>query len=182
MNKTKKGFLSASAIVTIVAAGFGILCGIIFMFMGGLMTEETIRDTYTTEEGYTLVEVSDDDYYITYIEDGQLVKVTDEDIELVAELASSLCNFAGIMVIGFSVAKMVLAIRVLINNNRDKYGKGVTIALLTLSILSMSLLEAGLIIAAMCMKDNIDDNNEKTDENNNIETKEDVVLEEISND
>ena len=178
MNKTKKGFLSASAIITIVAASFGILTGIVTMFMGGLMTEETIRDTYTTEEGYTLVEEYGKDYYITYIDDGELIKVTEDEIELIANISSSLCNFVGIIIIGFSLAKLILAIKILINNNRDKYGKGVTIALLTLSVLNMNLLEAGLIITAMCMKDDV--NSEKPDENNNIETKDDVVLEEIS--
>lgn len=173
MNKAKKNLLSAASILTIVAASFGILVGVAFMFLGSLMTEDVIKESYRADIEYTYYEEADGSYYFTYIEDNQLLTLTETDVEMVAQISSAIVNFMGLINVGFSVAKLVLAIKILVNNNRDKYGKGVVIALLVMSLINSNLIEAGLLLFAILKKDNVENTNTTID---NEDKKEDIII------
>ena len=165
MTRTKKGFLSAVSIITIVASSMAILSGFIFMFVGSMLTEEFFKETYSVDQAYTLYEEADGSYYFSYIDiDGSEVRIYDEEIALMANVTSSVANFAGITILGVAVAKLVLAIRILLLKNREKYSMGCVIALLVLSIIGFNILESVFLIVTMCLKD------EKKEENTETET------------
>jgi hypothetical protein len=164
MNKRRKGFLNAASILTIVASAFGILYGFMFMFIGSsLITEDLIVEVFKEDQEYTHVELADGSYYFTYVEDGIEGKITEEQIELVISLFSTCISVGGLIGLGLSIAKLVLAIRILNKNSKEEYAKGNTIALLVLSVLGCNLLETAFLIVAMCIKDQPTENNEQKD-------------------
>lgn len=170
MTRTKKGLLTASTIITIVASSFAILGGFVFMFLGSMFTEEFFKETYSVEPTYTLYEEADGSYYFSYIdEDGSEVRIYDEEISLTATIASNVANFAGFMFLGLGVAKLVLAIRILLLKNREKYSMGCVIALLVLSIISFNILESVFLIVTMCLKDEKKEETIETPTKNEIE-------------
>lgn len=153
MNKSRKGFLTAGSILTIVSSAFCVL-GALFMFLvGAYVSEEFLKETYMQDTEYTYTETFDGDYYFTTIEDGEEIKITEDDIELIADIASMMCSVIGVVALGISAAKIALAIRVLIMNSKNKYAKGSIIALIVLSFLNSNIIEAVLFIVAMCQKD-----------------------------
>ena len=126
------------------------------MFLvGAFVSEELLKETYMQDIEYTYTETFDGDYYFTTIEDGVEIKITEDDIELIADIASMICSVMGVVVLGVSVAKIALAIRILIMNSKNKYAKGSVIALIVLSFLNSNIIEAILFIVAMCQKDEI---------------------------
>ena len=163
MNKTKKGLLTARSIITIVASAFAIIGSIALFLIGGMFTEGVLKESYRADPEYTYYEEADGDYYFTTIEEGEEVIIYDDEIEMLAEVVSAVFVIAGMITLGISIAKLVLAIRILIMNNREKYAKASVIALLVLSVLNTNILEAVLLIVAMCQKDNIE-NSENKDE------------------
>ena len=176
MNKTKKGFLNAVSIITIIASAFGILYGLVFMFVGSnLLTEDLIVDVFKDDQEYTYVEYEDGSYCFEYMEDGVKGEITEKQIEFVISLFASILNIAGLTVLGISIAKLVLAIRILNKTSKDQYSKGNTIALLVLSVLGCNLLETIFLIIAMCSKDKP---NENGDQKQDIVT---ISLDEINN-
>ena len=80
---------------------------------------------------------------------------------------------AGVINLATAVAKLVIAIRILAQSNKDKYAKGAVIALLVLSALNFNLIEVGLLITAMCVKNKIEQPKETKPEDINID---DIVL------
>lgn len=163
MNKTKKGFLTASSIITIVASSFAILIALFLFLCGSLSTESLIKDTYLEDANYTYTEEVDGGYYFTGLEDGEMVTITNEEIESLAKIVSVVFYVMGVGMLAFSAAKMVLAIRILVLNGKNTYAKASVIALLVLNILNSNILEAVLLIAAMVQKDEIkpEDNKDK---------------------
>lgn len=154
MNKTKKGFLSAASILTIVASAFGILGGIILMFVGSICDDDLLKDIYKDDPEYIYCENVDGSYYFTYLDDeGVEAIIYPEDIEIIAKIASGILNAIGFIALGLSVAKLVLAIRILVVKKRDLFPKGTVIALMVLSILDSSMLEAVFLIVTLCLKD-----------------------------
>ena len=154
MNKTKKGLLTAGSILTIVASGLCVLTAILFFMVGGMFSEEIMKDSYLEDKEYTYTENIDGSYYFTTIEDGAEIIITEDEIELLAKIVSVVFIVMGVVILGVSAAKITLAIRVFVMNKRGKYAKGSTIALLVLSILNSNYIEAVLFIVAMCHKDN----------------------------
>ncbi|MBR4999262.1 MAG: hypothetical protein IKY10_05210, partial [Clostridia bacterium] len=153
MNKTKKGLLTAGAILTIVSSALCVFCAMLMFIIGGVFNEKMLKESYLEDTAYTYTENVDGSYYFTTIEDGAEIVITEDEIELIAKVASAIFVVLGVLVLGWSAAKIALAIRVLVMNNRGKYAKGSTIALLVLSILNNNLIEAVLFIVAMCQKD-----------------------------
>lgn len=154
MNKTKKGFLSAASILTIVASSFAILGSVIFFILGSVFTEELVKESYMEDSLYTYGETVEGEYFFTYVEDGEEMIIMQEDIQIITKICKIFCNIVGVVSLAFGVAKLILSIRILTFNGREKYAKGTTTALLVLSILNFSVIESVLIIVAMCQKDN----------------------------
>lgn len=152
MNKIRKGFLTAGSIISIVSASFSILLAIIMFFMGSFFTPEIIKTSYQSDPAYTYYEDADGSYYFTYIEEETNLEVIiyDEEIDTISKVLNAMFDVIGIVVLGFAIAKLVLAIRILILNNKDQYSKGCVIALLVLSIINANVLETVFLIVAMC--------------------------------
>lgn len=179
MNKTKKGLLTASSILTIVSASFAIIISILLMFVGSVFTKDLMKDVYRDDPAYTYYEEADGSYYFTYLDEENIeVTITQEEIATIASVASSMLKFFGVGYLLFSVARMILAIRILVVNSKNKYSKGCVIALLVLSIINISTLETIFLIVAMCLKDN--QSIDKAQQNNISPNNNDIELKEIN--
>ena len=155
MNKAKKGVLTGASIFSIVASCFAILASLVLFLLGTIFTEELVKETYLTDSEYQYAETVDG-YYFTYMKDGQELIITQDDIIMVTSISKGVCFVAGAFYLVTAIAKLVLAIKILINNGKDKYAKGSVIALLVFSILSSSIIEVGLLIAGLCIKNKVE--------------------------
>ena len=164
MNKTRKGFLTASSIISIVSATLTIFVAFILLLAGSFITENFVKEIYKNDQECVYFENADGSYYFIEIdEDGNEVEITMDEIKFVVKLASGLLYGCGVIVLSFSVAKLVLAIKILVSSSKNKYPNKCTIALLTISILNSNILEAVLLIVAMISSDkkNADKQNEE---------------------
>ena len=158
MNKTRKGWLTAGSVVTIVAVSFSIIASVFFFFMGSIMNEKILKKSYRADEEYTYYENADGSYYFTYYEEGVLITMQEDEVELIAESTSAAFKAMGIGVLMIALVKLILVIKILVSSHRNEYARGIVVALLTLSIVNFNWLEAVLLIIAMNAQDN---NNKK---------------------
>ena len=111
MNKTRKRFLTTASIITIVASSFAILFGFAFFFLGSMMNEDIMKETFLNDAECVYYENADGSYYFIEVdEDGEETITTQSDIKFLANMVSTIINFAGFVSLGFAVAKLVLAI------------------------------------------------------------------------
>lgn len=174
MNKARKGLLMGASITTIVASAFAIIGSLFLFIMGAVFNETVMKESYLSDIEYTYFEEADGSYYFTTIEDGVEIVINEEDIEMVAEIFSTMFSVSGVFSLGMGIAKLILAIRLLVKTVKNEYAKGNVIALLVLSALNLNLIEAALLIVAMCMKDN-----KPQDENKDQINNSDIVLKDI---
>ena len=158
MDKTKKGLLTASSILTILGAAGGILMSFLMLFLGSIFTEGFMKQTMIDDPACTYYETLDGYYFEELDEFGEIVITTQEDIKMMASVLSGIFQFGGIFILGMSIAKLVLAIRLLISVSKEKPSQGTTVALMILSLLSSSILESILLIVSLCLKDNTNQN------------------------
>lgn len=153
MNKTKKTLLMVSSILSIIGfAGMVLLAG--FMFIcGAVSSEKLIKESYMEDPEYTYMEFVDGSYMFTSNDPDDADIVRESEIETIAKVTKVLFISCAIVGLAFSIAKLVLAIKILVGLNKNKYKKGCTIGLLTLSILGSNIAEAVLLIIAMCLSD-----------------------------
>ena len=151
MNKTKKGFLTASSILTIVGSSLLILISLFCFLCSGFVTEDLVLESYKSDPEYTYYE-NGDEYFFTYEEDGVLCFVYEDEINLVTNIVKTMFIVGGTIGLLFSLAKLILSILILVKKGKNKYSPGLTISLLILSILTFSPIEIGLLIAAISIK------------------------------
>ena len=154
MNTTKRGFLKAGAILGIIAAAFSILSGLGMFSVDGVVTEDIIKEIYSTEMGYKLTETNEG-YTIEFTEDGETVTITSEQIQNVLEIAKVVMIVLGVIIIGVSVAMLTISILILKRLKNRTVHKGLIITLLVLGALMSSLLIVGFMIVALCIKDKV---------------------------
>lgn len=154
MNKQNKGLLSAASIITIVACSIAILLGLFLFLCAGFSTEKIIKESYMTDSEYTYYEEIDGSYYFTGVEDGEIVTITDEDINSLAKIVKVVFVAMGVGVLGVSIAKLVLAILILVATIKEKSAKGKVIALLVLSLINFNVAEVILLILALIKQEN----------------------------
>ena len=152
MNKTKKSYLLIGSILTIVVSVFSILGGMFCFLIGSVCDEDFVKQIYIEDPEYQLVELPDE-YYFEYMEDGNLMKITEDDIELVSDLIETITTAVGVVIIATAAVKLGLAIRIIIANSRNTYAKGSVITLLVLSIINGNILEIIFLALAMSTKD-----------------------------
>lgn len=180
MTSTKKGFLKAGSILSIIASVSMALTGMVFLGISSLINEKFILKTYETETGYAYFEDTDGDYYIEYYEDeddivlGEKVRVTEDEIELIVEVSKAISLMLAVFILGLAISQFVISILILNKMSKDKSSKGLIIALLVLSIITGSMLTAAFMIVALCLKDKkqptLENINEIAAENNSTET------------
>lgn len=177
MNTTKKGFVTAASILTIIASAFAIIAALCSMFISSKITEDNILKLYEADPTAEIVQELDGGYkiYITE-EDGEVTTIDDETMVVIVDVMKVGCVVIGALGLVLSVAKLILAILLLQANNKDKYRKGIAISLLVLSVLTGAGLETAFIIVSLCLKTEVK-KDENAEENNN---KEDIVLKDIN--
>lgn len=153
MSGTKKGFLKAGSILGIVVASLLMLASVVVFSSIAMVSEEFILDSYSLEPNYNYYEEADGSYWIEYTEDGQEITVSDEEIEIVTDLARTTMIVIGAIFLGFAVAMLVMSIIVLKGANREQSKKGAIITLLVLSALIGNVLIMAFMIVALCLKD-----------------------------
>lgn len=156
MTSTKKGFLKAGAIISIVTAVLSALMSFVFISAATMINEQFILETYETEIGYTYHEDIDGSYYIEYYEDEDDLlpqTVTEEDIELIATASKTILIVMTVFVLGLSIAEFIFAILILNKLSKNESRKGQIITLLVLSAISGTIVTTAFMIVALCLKD-----------------------------
>ncbi len=154
MKKSKKGFLIASAIITLIVCVLTIILALGSAQIGSLITEDLITKALKQDSTYTFVEKGDGSYYFMY-SDAEMgdVFIYESTIEKFVSFARILVLGIGIAVGVFALVKMILAIVIISKARKNEYAKGATIALFVLSILNVNILEAILLTVAMALSD-----------------------------
>lgn len=151
MRSTKKSFMKASGIISIIwAAIFILLAGVCYM-TSGMFNAEFITEILA-ESG------------ITY---------TPAEIELMVEVIETMFTMAAVYFLGFGIADLVLGIKVLKNASKGDNTNGANIGLLVVSVFSFNFLTVGFIITAICQSKAKTDNPSQ----NQLENQQDVQTE-----
>ncbi len=154
MNSTKKGYIKAATIIIIVTSVISLLLSIFCLSASAMIDEAVLKESYINDSTYTYYENADGSYFFTYIEEGTIVTIKESEIEFGAKFARGVMIAGGLFILGYSIVKMTLAILVLKSANKNKFKKGMTIALVVLSALNTQILELVFLILALCTKDN----------------------------
>lgn len=149
MDKKKSALITTSAVLSIVAAILGILGAIAIFCLGNMYSEDSVKETYSDNPIYNYHE-EDGSYYFYYFEDDMEIRIYEDEIETIVNVGKFMFNAVGIVVLGFAVAKLSLAIRVLCVGEKA-YGS--LISLLVLNVLSVSVVETILLVVVLCLKD-----------------------------
>ena len=158
MNKRKKGFLTAASILTIVGSAFAIIIALFMFSVGSISNEQMIKEALIKSDEYVYYEDVDGSYYFIEIDEDtmQEVRLEEKEIELIAKVFSILLYVGGFFAIAFAIVRLILAIKVLINNNRQKYSLGLTITSLVFAALTAGTVETVLWVVSLCIKNKPD--------------------------
>ena len=97
MNKTKKGLLTASSIITIIISCFAILLAVIMFFVVGEFDEKAIKKEFLQDKTLTYYEEVDGQYYFQGItDDGEEITIYEKDIETIAKFMKIVIISTGI--------------------------------------------------------------------------------------
>lgn len=176
MNKTKKGFLTASAILNIISASLCIIFSLILLFMVPGINEQFIVAILKEDPDYTYIKHADGGYVFTFIEEGVTYEITDEILTTMMKTVKSMLIVASLFVLGISIALTILSVKLLKLTKKEQDKKGIIIANLVLTILCGNVVAMGLLIASLCIK------NKKSDDNINElnqDKQQDVVLQDL---
>ncbi len=159
MSSTKRAFLKAGAIISIVLAGICILEGILLGTLSSMVTEKSIKEGYENDTTtFTLVTDKEDetlepgDYYFTYTVNDKEIKITRGEIVAIANVAKTVLNVFAWITILLSVANIIVAVLVIKDAKRNSNRKASIITLLVLSVLSGNLLTMAFMIVGLCLK------------------------------
>lgn len=168
MNSTKKGFIKAGTILSIVMSAFLIITGFVMFGISSLITEQNLYEVYESQAGYTITNNPDGSYEITYTdENGILQTITQSELQTVAKVAKSVVNVCAVVILAGAIASMTVSILLLSKVNKGKSQTGLIIANLVLDILFVGWISAAFMIVSLCLKDNIQDKKPTLD---NIDT------------
>jgi len=153
MDKAKKGYILSASIITIVACVFAVIGGLFCFLVGSFSNETMLKESFIEDAEYTYFE-EDGGYYFTYMEEGKEEKITQNDIKMITRFLKYSSYVLGVTVLCTAIAKLVLAIRILVLSNQDKYAKNSIIALLILNLLNFNFLESVLLAFALTKQSN----------------------------
>ena len=152
MSQTKRGFLKASSILSIIEAAFCIIAGIAMLFIVPNFANESSIKEVLSDSGYRYVEQAYGSYYFEGLdEEGEYEIITSKEIKMISKLSNTFFVPTSIIILGVGTAKLVMSILILNKTSKDKYSLGCTITLLVLSAVTGSMLQVGFLIAAMCI-------------------------------
>lgn len=153
MNSKRKKYLTIGSIIVIIASAFAMLMGLAVFALGSLVDEDFVKELYKSDECVYYEEADGSYYFVEIDENGEEVITTQSDIIITVRVITAIIDFAGFVILGIGVAKLVLAIKILSSSGKNKYAKGCTIALLALTILNTNIIEVVFLILAMCAND-----------------------------
>ena len=130
MNKTRKNFMLAGSIVSLVYAGVLILMALILFGTSNMITSEFVNEIIA--------------------QDPSLSDIAEEQIQAMVELIKMMFNVMSFYIIALAVATIPVAIKVMKNTGNNN--KGAIIALLVLSIFTANNITFAFMIVALCLK------------------------------
>ncbi len=128
MNNTKKAFMLAGAIISIVYFVVLIYLGFLFFVSSSMMTLDYVRQ---------VVDASSYD---------------EEMLQAVLSIAKTLLNMMAIYVLVIAIVSLVFSIKVLKQSSARQNKKANIITLLVVSVLSANIITAAFMIVALCLK------------------------------
>lgn len=153
MDKKKRKFLKAGAILAIIASVCAIVTGV-----GAILIKNQVNETNALE----IIKYSNDleyqeteDGYVVIYTDEEGVKVTinqDQFVYLVSKMQNKVEDY-GMQSLADGIPTLIIAIILLVKTNKNKYSKGLTITLLILSLFGRNMLTFAFMIVALCLKD-----------------------------
>lgn len=130
MNKTRKTFMLAGSIVSLVYAGVLILMALILFGTSNMITSEFVNEIIA--------------------QDPSLSNIAEEQIQAMVELIKMMFNVMSFYIIALAIATIPVAIKVMKNTGNNN--KGAIIALLVLSIFTANNITFAFMIVALCLK------------------------------
>lgn len=130
MNKTRKTFMLAGSIVSLVYAGVLILMALILFGTSNMITTEFVNEIIA--------------------QDPSLSNIAEEQIQAMVELIKMMFNVMSFYIIALAIATIPVAIKVMKNTGNNN--KGAIIALLVLSIFTANNITFAFMIVALCLK------------------------------
>ena len=134
MTKTKKGFMLAGGIISIVFGAFIALFGLLMMTaIKGMITLDFVEEVL--------------------INSGMAGQYTTEELEAVVAIYQALCSLIGFFCICLAVGSIVPAIFVVKNACKGVSPKGSIITTLVFSVLAGNIVTIAFMIVTLCLKD-----------------------------
>lgn len=166
MSKTKKGFLNAGAIISIVLAVVFILLGVVFLGANSFINKNFVVEAYKADPEYRDISEGEEIKFEYVGTDQTLVGtvITGEDIEIVVTLVQNVVKFFAWILIILAVLNIVLPVLVFGVVNKESDGIGSIIGLLIVSVLSFNFITMAFMITALCLKNKPKENAEQPKE------------------
>lgn len=130
MNKTRKSFMVAGAIISFVLAGILIISSLCIIGIYGSITADMLREILAL--------------------DPTLTNMAEEEIIALVGIVKAIAIMMGIYILALSIATIPVGVRVIKNTANNN--KGAIIALLVLSIFTANILTFAFMIVALCLK------------------------------
>lgn len=130
MNKTRKSFMVAGAIISFVLAGILIISSLCIIGIYGSITADMLREILAL--------------------DPTLTNMAEEEIIALVGIVKVIAIMMGIYILALSIATIPVGVRVIKNTANNN--KGAIIALLVLSIFTANILTFAFMIVALCLK------------------------------
>ncbi len=155
MSSTKKGFMRAGSIISIVLAVIFVLGGLITFGSDSFINKELVLGIYRADTiNYREIE-DENGISFEYIGSDITMKgtiITEDDINLVVTFAKNILKFVSWSLIILAVLNMVFAIMVLNVASKGSNNIGSIITLLIISVVSMNMITMAFMIVALCLK------------------------------
>ena len=145
MNKTKRGFLTVSSVITIILSIFAILLSVIMFFIVGEFDANSMKQEYLNDKSLTYYEKANGDYYFTGMVEDEEIIIYKKDVEEISKFMQTFINTFAVIVLVQSLIKIVFAVRILLYNSREKYPSGSVVTLLVLSLLEFNFSVTNLL-------------------------------------
>ena len=174
MRKVKKNMLLVGSILAIIAAVGALIGALGMFFISRVVSSDFLYEVYSSDPMYIVTDEADGGYIVYDSETGVEV-LNSDDMDIVVSVAKVVITAASIFLIIFGASNLTLGILLLIKTCKNKYSKGLNIALLVSAALSGEMLVLGFMIAGLCIKNtNPQDEDPKPISNQDVET---IVIE-----
>lgn len=160
MNKTRRSFLNAGAIIAIVLAVLCAIISVVCIVIAPAVTTDNLCDIYESDtEDFKTYYVHDNkeegiDYFVELNDRGEETRtvIYVDDLAQLAKIAQTFLKTVGWVVLILGVASFIAAIFVLKEANRLTNRIAAIITLLVLSLSLGNILTFAFMIVGLCLK------------------------------